>query len=646
MKYNVFDPLLESVFVINSDQKIIYCNEAAGVLLENSVRKLTKMSISDALSFSSPPEAFTNLAQVSDPSPYEELNFETSTGKTGKVQITVQKDVDGSPESPLWIVFFRDVTLEETLQKKYRSQLEQKESVILDLQKAREQLEEYSKNLEKMVEERTAEIRQLNRWMSALLDSLGQGFFIFNREGKILPVTSKACMSTLETNPQGQNIEDILKVPKEKVSGFKKWMMTTFDELLPFEDLAPLGPNRFEHSQNREVSLQYYPIRTPENKIDGIVVVSTDITDLVMAQKEAERDRNYAKMIVGLVKNKKLAQSFVRESQRLLKEITQLVSESKPDLELAFRLFHTLKGGAASLGLQDLVAECHQAEGRVTALQEPGANISELWQQIRLNVESAQKHFDNFMTNQVEILGTEVTREGRFIEIPAETLVDWAHSAQCPVANKPLAQEILEKWALAPLKDEFKNFESVIQSTAEGLGKKISPLKIEGDIRVWPDAYQALMGSLNHAFRNAVDHGIETPEERQAKGKNELGNIQIVLKAENAQRFTIEIQDDGNGIDPMKIRNKMQSLGRKHEHESDEQVIQHIFDSQFSTKEQVTTISGRGVGMDAVRDAAESIGGKVRVKSTLGKGTTLILELPWKKSAPKPEAPTKTTLAA
>ncbi|MGE3759788.1 MAG: PAS domain-containing protein, partial [Pseudobdellovibrionaceae bacterium] len=332
MKYSIFDSLLEAVFAINKDQKIVYCNETAGVLLDNSVRKLMKMTLPEAITFiPNSPEFYKNLANITDPSPYEELNFETSTGKAGKLQVTVQPDTESDPQNPCWLVFFRDVTLEETLQKKYRSQLEQKEEVILDLQKARAQLEEYSKNLEKMVEERTAEIRQLNRWMSALLDSLGQGFFIFDKDCKILPVTSKACESTLETDPKGKFVYDIFKIKPEKVDGFKKWVMTVFGEMLPFQDLAPLGPDRYQHSKDREISIQYHPIRTPEGKIDGVVVVSTDITDLVQAQKEAERDRNYAKMIVNLVKNKKMAQSFVRESQNILAELKTYIQRPNPD---------------------------------------------------------------------------------------------------------------------------------------------------------------------------------------------------------------------------------------------------------------------------------------------------------------------------
>src|SRR5690606_18400330 len=116
---------------------------------------------------------------ICDATPYKELTFKTSQGGEGKVQITLQPIFDSMGDKN-WIVFVRDVTLEERLQKKYRAELEQKEDVIRALEDAKAKLEDYSKNLEEMVKVRTQELSRLNQTMSALLDSLGQGFFIFN----------------------------------------------------------------------------------------------------------------------------------------------------------------------------------------------------------------------------------------------------------------------------------------------------------------------------------------------------------------------------------------------------------------------------------------------------------------------------------
>lgn len=184
IQYSLFDTLLEPVFVLTADQKVVYCNETAAIVAGLSIRKITRgMKFNELFQFSEPIEALDNLIGVSDATPYKEVNFKALHAEEGKVQITLQPIFDSMGDKN-WIVFVRDVTLEERLQKKYRAELEQKEGVITALEEAKVQLENYSKNLEQMVADRTRELSRLNTTMSALLDSLGQGFFIFNAEGK------------------------------------------------------------------------------------------------------------------------------------------------------------------------------------------------------------------------------------------------------------------------------------------------------------------------------------------------------------------------------------------------------------------------------------------------------------------------------
>ncbi len=177
IQYSLFDTLLEPVFVLNAERKVVYCNETAALVVGLSIRKITKgLRFDELFEFSEPIESLKRLIHICDATPYKEVTFKTAQGGEGKVQITLQPIFDSMGDKN-WIVFVRDVTLEERLQKKYRAELEQKEDVIKALEDAKAQLENYSKNLEKMVEDRTRELSRLNQTMSALLDSLGQGFF-------------------------------------------------------------------------------------------------------------------------------------------------------------------------------------------------------------------------------------------------------------------------------------------------------------------------------------------------------------------------------------------------------------------------------------------------------------------------------------
>jgi two-component system chemotaxis sensor kinase CheA len=157
------------------------------------------------------------------------------------------------------------------------------------------------------------------------------------------------------------------------------------------------------------------------------------------------------------------------------------------------------------------------------------------------------------------------------------------------------------------------------------------------DIPVLPEIYSQLFSTFIHAYRNAVDHGIESPGHRQEIGKPAEGRIETFFAIETdtggKSWLQIEVNDDGGGIDPEKIRAKLTAQGKDVSQETDLQVIQHIFDSQFSTKEVVTETSGRGVGMDAILYAAKALGGTAWVNSTKGIGTSLKIRVPYQAAA-------------
>jgi two-component system chemotaxis sensor kinase CheA len=633
MDAKIFDTLLEPIFILNQEKKILYCNEPAALLADLTVRKILRspLTFDQLFQFTAPIEYLNTLNQISDPTPYQEVGFSLESGKTGKVQITLQPFPEINAQ-PTWIVFFRDVTLEETLQKKYRAELEQKEDVIKDLQKAQAELEEYSKNLEKMVSDRTAELRKLNQMMAALLDSLGQGFFIFDKNGLCLEIYSKACETTVETKPPGQKVWEVMRLSPQQVPGFQKWLTTVFAEMLPFEDLAPLGPQSFPHSQSRSIQLQYYPLRGHEGSMDGVVVVATDITDLVHAQQVAETERAHAQMILSLVQHRRQVSQFIQEAEGLLKALKkEFQSETQFHPEDAFRFLHTLKGGAASFSIKTLADQCHLSETLLSEWKQ--APSPESWQKLSAHSLKIEEIFQEFLQENEPILGSREKMSSRWVEIPAENLA--RYSTNLPA---PLRSQFIDSFLTEPVKNFFEQYEEVIATVAEREGKLVVPLKFSGEqLKVIPELYSTLFSTCIHAFRNAVDHGIEFPSVRQERGKPEAGSIQVsFVKIDSPQgsRLRIKIQDDGGGIDPQKIRERLIAKGIDVSAESDEEVIQHIFDAEFSTKDVVTETSGRGVGMDAIAFAAKKMGGKAWVSSLLEHGTTLWIEVPYLTALP------------
>ncbi|MGZ5278892.1 MAG: ATP-binding protein [Pseudobdellovibrionaceae bacterium] len=631
MDAKLFDTLLEPVFILNHEKKVLYCNEPAALLCNLSVRKIMRSQpVFDQLfQFQTPIENLETLLQVTDPTPYQEVMFETETQKNGKIQITIQpfSEINGEKS---WIVFFRDVTLEETLQKKYRAELGQKEDVILDLQKAQAELERYSKNLEKMVDERTVEIRKLNALMTALLDSLQQGFFVFDAKGTCLEVFSKACENTIQGRPAGQPIWQVLKLPEKQVPGFIKWMSTLFSEMLPFADLAPLGPQKFPHSENLEIQLEYYPLRAADGKIDGVVVVASDITNLVAARKEAETERAHAKMILSLIQHRRQVLSFLLESESILNELKKEFKKGPAsDPDNLFRCLHTLKGGAATFSIKQMADQAHEAETLLT--QWKSDQKPEQWTALVDGSMKIETCFQDFSKENEQILGSKDKLTQRWIELPAAKLANF--QSRLPL---PLHDEFVSEFLMEPIGEFFKQYNDMAQSVAEREMKSLLPLSFhQSDIPVLPELYSQLFSTFIHAYRNAVDHGIENPSKRQELGKQAEGKIETFFSVEtvkNKSVLQIEIRDDGGGIDPERIRTKLTALGKDVSKESDHQIIQHIFDSQFSTKEVVTETSGRGVGMDAILFAAKALGGTAWVDSKTGEGTSLKIQVPYQRT--------------
>ena len=177
----------------------------------------------------------------------------------------------------------------------------------------------------------------------------------------------------------------------------------------------------------------------------------------------------------------------------------------------------------------------------------------------------------------------------------------------------------------------FNRFPRVVRDLSGHLGKQCE-LKIEGaDVELDKSIIEAIGDPLTHLVRNAVDHGVEMPQQRQAAGKP--AKATVVLRAfHQAGKVNISISDDGGGIDAARLKQKAVANGQLSPEQartmSDREALGLIFRPGFSTAEKVTDVSGRGVGMDVVKTNIERIGGNVTVETEIGAGTTVNVNLP------------------
>jgi two-component system chemotaxis sensor kinase CheA len=184
---------------------------------------------------------------------------------------------------------------------------------------------------------------------------------------------------------------------------------------------------------------------------------------------------------------------------------------------------------------------------------------------------------------------------------------------------------------LVPLSTVFDAFPRAVRDIARAQGKEVDLVIENADLGVDRSMLADVRDALVHLLRNGVDHGLETPDERRMLGKPAAGRLRIRVRADG-DMLSIEVDDDGRGMDPQKLREVAVRKGLLTESQaaalSEREAIELVFRAGFSTRQEITDISGRGVGMDVVKKKVESLGGSVGIVSRLGRGSAITLRLP------------------
>lgn len=251
-----------------------------------------------------------------------------------------------------------------------------------------------------------------------------------------------------------------------------------------------------------------------------------------------------------------------------------------------------------------------------------GANLANQSIRVSLDVlENLMQMVGELVLTRNQLMQVVRNRDDRELKAPLQTLSHITTELQ----------EGVMKTRMQPIGNAWSKFPRLIRDLSMELNKKIDLKMVGEDVELDRQLLEMIKDPLTHMVRNSCDHGLERPEDRLAAGKSETGTVKLSAYHQGGH-IIIEIADDGRGLNMDRIKAKIieNGLGTQDEIDelSDETLMQYIFKAGFSTAEKVTSVSGRGVGMDVVRTNIEKIGGTVELQSKMGKGSTFLIKIP------------------
>jgi two-component system chemotaxis sensor kinase CheA len=343
----------------------------------------------------------------------------------------------------------------------------------------------------------------------------------------------------------------------------------------------------------------------------AVTVIVDDITEhrkLEVSLKQTDADN---RALVAILASKNEFFDLVTLAHRAA-EVADCLADLRP-------LIHSLKGGFSFLECEAFAHKCHLMEEELNPLvytPELGRNLTaELMGDI-----------SDFMGRYGEILrigeGADKEWGRRSVQVDYESIGNFFRQAKQEGAATEMLHAI-ESLAEVPVSMLLAWLDKAWLKTLARERKEGKPIKWVGDVRMAREPYRDLFQSFVHIIRNAVDHGIERPEERVWIGKNRAGTLRIETLYHDGI-YTMSFKDDGAGADPEAILQIARKRGMTvKDGLTRDEILMLLCDPDFSSRSEITELSGRGVGLDAVRRAAKAYGGDVSISSERSKGTTI-----------------------
>lgn len=467
--------------------------------------------------------------------------------------------------------------------------------------------------LEKVVARRTEQLDRRNHDMTMILDNVAQGFITAALDGSIGSECSRALIGWFGAPSELTRIWTYLAGHD---ANLEAWIQLGFDSLhsgaMVCEVVLDQLPSLLDRD-GRHFRIEYRPIGEP---LGAVLVVVSDITDEVIQERANRSQRELLAAIEKAYRDRPGFVAFVHETNQLLRP----AAYTTMSLTELGRQLHTLKGNAALFGVISISCVCHQIE---TAIDADGAVEEAHWAELCDTWQAFHDRVDS-------LLGISERRA---------IAVDWEdyHSVMSMIGNQdsPWASRI-RRWGQDPTRSHLERLAEHARLLAHQLDKAEIDVEIrDNGLRLEPERFAPVWAAAVHAVRNAVDHGIESADQRLAAGKRERARMTFCTEARGGE-LIIEIEDDGGGIDWLAVADRAAALGLPSG--TRRELVDALFADGLSTADKLTQTSGRGVGMSALRAACTELGGRLELVSEPGRGTTVCCVLPLTRPKPPAEA--------
>jgi two-component system chemotaxis sensor kinase CheA len=496
------------------------------------------------------------------------------------------------------------------------------------------------------IQESSIQLKQKTADIQAMMHYIPQGVLTVQGGNKVHPEFSAYLQTILETQDiAGRDVMDLIFANSQcnaeiqsqveavvAASIGEDAMNFEFNEHLLVREVTNTMPD----GRVKILDLSWSPITDDMDAVVRIMLCVRDVTEIKKLAAEAGAQKREL-VIIGqiLAINQEKFHEFVDSSYKFLSENKQLIDGVGKDvvgatdpevINLLFRNMHTIKGNARTYGLLHLTNIVHEAEKTYDSLRkEPDAAWDHEHLQGQLaSAFAAIKEYEHI--NETKLGRKGPGRRGgvdKFLMVQIDHIqqatgildhVDWSDIASVRDAVARV-HNCLAMIGTENIESILAGVSGSLPSLAKELGKEVPTSTIQDHGIVIKNQVADLVRNVfMHLYRNSMDHGIESPAERLASGKIPAGRIQLELFL-NGDQLQFKLCDDGRGLAVDLIRKKAIEKGliTKDQHLSPEQVAQLIFQPGFSTAEQVTEVSGRGVGMDAVKSFVEREGGSIEL---------------------------------